>query len=172
MQQWNDGRACPEKLEQSHPAQRWQLIAGAAILLAVVAGAAAWLFRPNRLPSRANYIQITNFADSVTQPALSPDGRTLTFVRGSRTFTGPGQIYVKVLAEGRAVQLTRDESQKMSPVVTPDGSQIAYTTVDGNHWDTWLVPTSGGQPHRWLPNASGLTWLDKAERSVFRNQER
>ena len=158
---WNDGRARPEKLEQSRPAHRRQLIAGVAVLLAVVAGAAAWLFRPNRLPSRTNYIQLTNFPDSVTQPALSPDGQTLTFVRGSQTFTGPGQIYVKVLAEGRAVQLTRDNSQKMSPAFSPDGSQIAYTTVDGSHWDTWLVSTAGGQPHRWLPNASGLTWLDK-----------
>jgi hypothetical protein len=27
----------------------------------------------------------------------------------------------------------------MSPVFSPDGSQIAYT-VPG-HWDTWIVPT-------------------------------
>lgn len=160
---WNDGRARPEKLEQSRPVQRWKLIAGAAVVLAVVAGAAAWLFRPNRLASRAGYVQLTQFPDSVSQPGLSPDGRTLTFVRGSQTFTGPGQIYVKVLAEGGAVQLTKDDSQKMSPVFSPDGSQIAYTITDGSHWDTWLVPTSGGQPHRWLTNASGLTWLDKQD---------
>jgi eukaryotic-like serine/threonine-protein kinase len=46
----------------------------------------------------------------------------------------------------------------MSPVFTPDGSRIAYTT---DPWDTWVVPMLGGQPRLWLPNASGLTWLDR-----------
>jgi Tol biopolymer transport system component len=47
---------------------------------------------------------------------------------------------------------------KMSPLFSPDGSQIAYT-VPG-HWDTWIVPTLGGEPRLMLPNASGLTWID------------
>jgi eukaryotic-like serine/threonine-protein kinase len=140
---------------------RWQLTAATAIVLAVVVGAGVWLFRPRPQPSRADYIQLTNFADSVTQPALSPDGRLLTFIRGPKTFAGPGQIYVKVVPQGEAEQLTRDDTQKMSPVFSPDGSQIAYTTIEQGHWDTWLIPISGGQPHLWMPNASGLTWLDK-----------
>jgi Tol biopolymer transport system component len=50
----------------------------------------------------------------------------------------------------------------MSPVFSPDGSRIVYTTVDdSNEWDTWEVPVLGGQPRKWLPNASGLVWLDK-----------
>jgi len=33
----------------------------------------------------------------------------------------------------------------MSPVFSPDGSQIAYTTVGGRfEWDTWTVPVLGG----------------------------
>ena len=86
----------------------------------------------------------------------------LTFVRGPDTFLTPGEIFVKMLPDGEAVQLTHDGARKMSPVFSPDNSQIAYTTGDGNsHWDTWVVPISGGQPHIWLPNASGLVWLDK-----------
>jgi len=27
-------------------------------------------------------------------------------------------------------------------------------------WDTWTVPTLGGPPSRFLPNASGLTWIN------------
>ena len=50
----------------------------------------------------------------------------------------------------------------MSPVFSPDGSRIVYTTVDdSNEWDTWDVPVSGGQPRKWLPNASGLVWVDR-----------
>jgi Tol biopolymer transport system component len=82
----------------------------------------------------------------------------LAFIRGPFTFFGPGQIYVKILPDGQAVQLTRDGLAKMSPVFSPDGARIAYTTVKGYEWDTWVVPTKGGEPEPWLQNASGLTW--------------
>jgi len=50
----------------------------------------------------------------------------------------------------------------MSPVFSPDGSRIAYTTVDAsNEYDTWVVPVLGGEPRRWLPNASGLIWTGR-----------
>jgi Tol biopolymer transport system component len=48
----------------------------------------------------------------------------------------------------------------MSPVFSPDGSRIAYTTVnDSMGWDIWTVPSLGGTPRRLLTNASGLTWI-------------
>ena len=55
--------------------------------------------------ARGDWVQITSFPDSVSQPALSPDGRMVTFVRGPNTFLGPGQVYVKMLPSGDPVQL-------------------------------------------------------------------
>ncbi|SPE39081.1 hypothetical protein SBA3_3020029 [Candidatus Sulfopaludibacter sp. SbA3] len=48
----------------------------------------------------------------------------------------------------------------MSPAFSPDGARIAYTTYQeqGFSWDTWVVPVLGGEPQRWLKNASGLVW--------------
>jgi eukaryotic-like serine/threonine-protein kinase len=110
--------------------------------------------------STSQYIRLTNFPDSVTQPALSPDGRMLTFVRGMSTFLALGEIYVKILPSGEPVQLTHDNLSKMSPVFSPDGSRIAYTALDGRFsWDTWIVPVLGGKPQLWLPNASSLVWM-------------
>jgi Tol biopolymer transport system component len=50
----------------------------------------------------------------------------------------------------------------MSPVFSPDGSRIAYS-VEGAPWDMWAVPVLGGEPRLWLPNASGLVWIDKTK---------
>jgi Tol biopolymer transport system component len=66
-----------------------------------------------------------------------------------------------MLPSGEPVQLTRDNRTKMSPVFSPDGSRIAYS-VDGRPWDMWAVPVLGGEPRLWLPNASGLVWIDKS----------
>jgi hypothetical protein len=72
----------------------------------------------------------------------------------------PGQVYVKLLPDGEPKPLTKDSTSKMSPVFSADGSRIVYTVVSRNAsaWDTWSVPTLGGEPKPWLLNASGLIW--------------
>jgi Tol biopolymer transport system component len=128
-----------------------------AVLLAAAGVSGIWVWtRPVADPaSTSEWTALTSFPDSVSQPALSADGRMLTFVRGSGSFITPGQIYVKMLPDGEPKALTNDSSSKMSPVFSPDGSTIAYTA---DYWDTWTVPVLGGEPRRWLPNASGLVW--------------
>jgi serine/threonine protein kinase/Tol biopolymer transport system component len=134
--------------------------AGAVGVTAVLAAAATFVTVPRGTTSinRSDWVQLTNL-DSVTQPALSPDGRMLAFIRGTSTFTTNGQIYVKLLPNGEPVPLTRDALPKMGAVFSPDGDRIAYTVVEGGSWDTWVVPTLRGEPRRWLRNASGLTWI-------------
>jgi eukaryotic-like serine/threonine-protein kinase len=145
-----------------HPPRRILPIAvGAALALVVFAIGGLWLSRRSRPAAeaiRSRWEQLTHFTDSVTSPALSPDGHLLTFIRGPDTFAGPGQVYVKLLPDGDPVRLTDDSLKKMSPAFSLDGSRIAYTAQP---WDTWLVPVLGGKPRLWLPNASGLTWIDR-----------
>jgi Tol biopolymer transport system component len=131
----------------------------AAVLAAVAIGSALWLRGPTRPPDRSQWVQLTKFPDSVTQPALSPDGRMMAFIRGYGTFFGEGQLYVKMLPDGEPKQLTQDSYLKMSPAFSPDGTRIAYTIVTPQwSWDTWVVPVLGGEPHPLLRNASGLSW--------------
>jgi Tol biopolymer transport system component len=112
-------------------------------------------------PDRLEYIPLTNFADSATSPALSPDGRMLAFIRGESTFLGPGQIYVKLLPNGEPLQLTRDDLPKMGPKFSTDGTRITYTVLDReSEWNTWGAPVLGGQPSLLLENAEGLTWIN------------
>jgi eukaryotic-like serine/threonine-protein kinase len=135
----------------------------AGAILAIVATTIA-IKQRSSADSRAistQYIQLTNYADSATSPALSPDGKMVTFIRGASTFFGPGQIYVKALPDGEPRQLTNDPSPKMGPQFTPDGARISYTKglgADSASMDTWTVSVSGGPPKKLLSNAEGLTW--------------
>jgi Tol biopolymer transport system component len=146
---------------KSVPSGAW--LAGAAVLMvAMVVMAAMWASTKSRPATVSNeWVRLTNLPDSASQPALSPDGRMLAFIRGPDTFVTSGEVYVKALPDGDPVQLTRDATSKMSPVFSPDGLRIAYTVSISGQWDTWVLPVIGGQAHPWLANASGLTWLDK-----------
>jgi serine/threonine protein kinase len=120
---------------------KWLVAVGVAAILIGIAGVAGLFWNRNtRTPApaaRQDYVQITNFADAAVSPALSPDGRMLTFIRGDSTFVGLGEIYAQLLPGGDPVQLTHDGVQKMSPVFSPDGSRIAYTVINETaDWNT------------------------------------
>jgi eukaryotic-like serine/threonine-protein kinase len=135
----------------------WAYLVGAVMLGAIAVVAAALRTPRSSLVPPTEWEPITDYADAVSSPALSSDGRMLAFLRGPRTFTTTGDVYVMVLPKGPTLQLTRDESQeKGDPAFSPDGSTIAYTTP----FQTWTVPIGGGTPRLWLPNAAGLRWLD------------
>ena len=156
-----DARVTIERAQRGW--NRWRVAAiAAAVVAAVAVGAGVWWRAPVRPADRSEWIQLTTLPDSVIHPALSPDGRMVAFVRGpSRGIVpyAPGQVYVKMLPDGEPVQLTNDNLAKMSPVFSPDGARIAYTTVGPKFgWDTWTVPVLGGEPRSWLDNASGLAW--------------
>jgi eukaryotic-like serine/threonine-protein kinase len=147
--------------------KRWAraVIPSTVLLFAVLAAGGFFYFRARHSasPARSAWLQLTDFSDGATQPALSPDGRMLTFIRGPETFITPGQIYVKMLPDGQPVQLTHDNVPKMAPAFSPDGSRIAYTTVKEFRWNTWVVPVLGGEPRMLLPNAAALTWVANGE---------
>jgi len=153
----------------THPTRRRHILSiGAVILLlaGLIGGFALYRYPRHTPPATSNWAQLTFFTDSAVYPALSPDGRMLTFIRGSGTyFFGPGQVYVKLLPDGEPVELTHDSRVKLSPIFSPDGSRIAYGTVDP--WDTWEVPVLGGEPRLLLPNASSLTWIEGGKRLLF-----
>jgi eukaryotic-like serine/threonine-protein kinase len=161
LQNIADARVTIEKAQRGW--NRWRVAAIAAAAVAAVAvGTGLWWPAPVRPADRSAWVQLTTLPDSVIHPAVSPDGRMVAFVRGPSSAVvpyAPGQVYVKLLPDGEPVQLTNDTLAKMSPVFSPDGARIAYTTVgQGFGWDTWTVPVLGGEPRKWLDNASGLAW--------------
>ena len=163
-QDTSSGGAVIEKPQsKSHHFTR-RLVGIVLALLLLALGAGMFYSKKSLAPvtSPSEYTQITNFNDSAILPSLSPDGRMLTFRRGEDALAGRGQIYVKMLPNGESIRLTNDTHNHYAPAFTPDGSRIAYSDVSqlgqSLAWDTWIVPVFGGQPTRFLPNASGLTW--------------
>jgi Tol biopolymer transport system component len=137
---------------------KWILKLGMGVGLLLILSLIVW-FGPQRLksPGGLGYARLTNFPDSVHSPALSKDGKLLSFVRGPITFLGgPGQIYLKILPDGQPVALTHDNEMKMAPVFAPDGAQIVYTNGFN---DSFGVPLAGGQPSLVMRNAACLRWV-------------
>jgi eukaryotic-like serine/threonine-protein kinase len=147
----------------SKTARKYAALAlGIAVL--AVAGVGLWFWsKKSAVPVETQWVQLTDYSDSATSPALSPDGRMLAYIHGPDTFVGPGEIFVKLLPSGEPKQLTHDGTMKMGPAFSPDGSRIAYTVIESNFgWGTWVVPALGGAPQELLPNASGLNWIDNS----------
>ena len=95
-----------------------------ALPILIAAAGLGWFYRPPKGPVTvpSEFVQITNFNDYATAPALSRDGRMVAFFRGGGIFQGTGQVYVKLLPDGESKQLTDDPHPKYGPVFTPDGS--------------------------------------------------
>jgi serine/threonine protein kinase len=136
------------------------LWAGASLLIAVLVVGTIVIWRKAASVSTSDssqWGQLTNLTGESFEPALSPDGRMLAFLRST---DGLAQLYVKFLPDGEPVQLTHDEIKiKIAPVFSPDGSRIAYGTSE-HDWQTWVVPVLGGQPQLLLSNATGLSWIE------------
>jgi DNA-binding winged helix-turn-helix (wHTH) protein/Tol biopolymer transport system component len=144
----------------SNPATRRRLLAAAALTLCAAIATTAYLSLPAH-PSVVQYTQLTDFTDSATTPALSPDGHFLAFIRGDSSFMSAGDIYVKMLPDGEARPLTTHDSRiKYNLAFSPDGSQIAYTVMENSGFATYSISVLGGDSHLLLKNAAGLTWLD------------
>jgi serine/threonine protein kinase len=80
-----DLKRLDQRFRSSRDRRRHRLLLASALAVAVAIavlaiGGAVWLRSPAAL-SRGQWVQLTKLPDSVSQPALSPDGRMLAFIR-------------------------------------------------------------------------------------------
>ncbi len=127
-------------------------------VLVASAGFVAWSYqRPPRAstPSSARFERLTDFVGIEESPALSPDAKAVAFVAPSG---GRRHIWVRLLASGSPVQITRDDTDHVQPRWTPDSSSVVYFSPSpktGEQGTLWEVPMMGGAPRRLGSSLSG-----------------
>lgn len=84
--------------------------------------------------------------------AISPDGNTIAF-------TFRGDIYTVPYTGGQATRLTTVDAYDSSPVWSPDGKQIAFSSNRNGSTDIFIVDANGGQPRRLTTHSGSETPL-------------
>jgi eukaryotic-like serine/threonine-protein kinase len=132
------------------------ILAGVGVVAAVGIGAWMWPRRmPERPPLEARVNRLTDLAGLEEFPAISPDGRSVAFTAG---VSGKRQIFVRLIAGGAPLQITREPADHQFPRWSADSSSIVYFmpgetgAMDGTIWE---IAALGGAPRRVTSSLGG-----------------
>jgi serine/threonine protein kinase/Tol biopolymer transport system component len=92
--------------------------------------------------------RLTDFVSVKESPALSPDGKMVAFVA---FVDGRRQIWIRMVAGGAPLQLTRDAVDHLEPRWAPDSSTLIYHTPPARHGEPgtiWEISALGGWPRK------------------------
>jgi Tol biopolymer transport system component len=99
--------------------------------------------------------RLTDFVGMKESPAMSPDGKMVAFVA---IVAGKRQIWIRMLAGGAPLQLTRDHIDHEQPRWAPDSSTLIYYTPAAKHGEdgtVWEISALGGWPRKVVSATSG-----------------
>jgi Tol biopolymer transport system component len=157
--------------------QRWRAgWTGALAAIVAAAGLAGWFLRAGIVnPAPAQNVRLQRLTDAIgleESPAISPDGKTVAFVAEA---AGRRQIWLRLLAGGAPLVVTKDDVDHYGPRWSPDSGSLIYYTPGaqaGEPGAIWEVPALGGTPRR-LVTALGSGDLSHDGKSLafFRFQD-
>jgi serine/threonine protein kinase len=171
-----DAMAAPAEPAPPPTPRRWSGLALSALVLGIaIALVFLWMGR-DRLRSSAalsppdtRVIRLTDLPGLEDSPAISPDGKSVAFTAGDG---GKRQVFVRLIAGGAPLQLTRDRVDHESPRWSPDSSSVLYFvpavpgTTQGSIWE---IPALGGVPRRVVNSVGGADVSPKDGRlALFR----
>ena len=103
-----------------------------------------------KLPIDANRIRVTGTNERVTDgvrsdasPSISTDGTRLVY-DSNRSGAGKETIWIQDFQTGRVAMLASHDISARHPVISQDGSRVAYSTDAGDY----VIDASGGAPDK------------------------
>ncbi len=146
--------------------QPWIWAAGV-VAVALAAAVAWWLYGGRGHPStpvEVTFTHLTNLEGRESFPSLSPDGRSLLYVKSA---DGNADIYLQRVGGGNPLNLTHDfPGDDTQPAYSPDGQQIAFRSdreggglfVMGATGESVRRLTSGGYNPSWSPDGRKIVF--------------
>ena len=127
------------------------------VLAMALAGYLAWRgFAPAaESPILPSVRRITDFQGLEESPSISPDRRSVAF---TGNVNGRRQVFVRLVAGGPPLQITKDAVDHQLPRWSPDANSILYFSPaePGDAQGTvWSIPALGGAPRRVIASIGG-----------------
>jgi len=145
-------------------------------LLAASAAVLALLFAA-RVPAAAQKKALT-FGDfinikRVSDPQLSPDGKTIAFVvtvMDKEANRGTSDIWTAPSAGGPARRLTASPAADFNPRWSPDGKRLAFISTRSGSAQVWTIDPAGGEATQLTSistGAAGVVWSPAGTHLAF-----
>jgi Tol biopolymer transport system component len=119
----------------------------------------------NTASPRGPLARLTSGEGNSSRPMVSQHGDRMTFLSDR---SGNKDVWVKDLKTGEEKALTATAQDEASPLLSPDGSEVAFGYAPPLRESIWLVPFGGGgskqicsdcgEPRAWLPDGTGLLY--------------
>jgi Tol biopolymer transport system component len=150
------------------PGIPWLLVGGVtALALAAGYAVAVWQRPPAPASSVVSVARLTDFGGLEESPAISPDGKSVAFT----AYVGDKrQVWIKMVAGGAVLQITRDGNDHQMPRWAPDGAALVYYSPpkEGDTQGTlWEIPTFGGSSRRIGSSIGGADISHDGKRIAF-----
>jgi len=165
-----------ESLRAPTPSRRRAWIPAVIAAAVVVAlGATAWIIysRVWQNPlAGARFSRFTSWEGSELDASISYDGKFVAFLADHE---GSFDAWEGQVGSGAFLNLTKGQFPTLANTFvnnvgfSGDGDHVwlRVNSADGNQNTLWLVPTIGGAPRVFLPNAVGAAWSPDHDRIVY-----
>src|SRR5216684_3771858 len=90
---------------------------------------------------------------SLSDPAMSPDGREIAFVSG-------GDIWTVAAAGGEAHLLVTHSATESRPLYSPDGTKLAFVSTRTGAGNIYVLTLATGELTRLTYSDSRMPWMD------------